>query len=172
MSCLFIKLKKIYNIYTSFSVKLPNKSWIMALTQIIDSMLLFSEEKKMAKQCFHCHHPLVTFEQSHLEQLWTPSQPVSQESHPALTVSCHLPIRAGAITQMDLAKAASFRWSWRWSKFLFFLGSTNYISSITTPVPNFCAYSYRAVLTFNLLKLGPSEHLLKQCYLSPIFLLW
>lgn len=34
------------NIYTSFSVKFQNKSWIMALTQIIDSMLLFLEKKK------------------------------------------------------------------------------------------------------------------------------
>lgn len=83
----------------------------MALTQIIDSMLLFSEKekKKRAKQCFPSHHPPVTFEQSPLEQLWTPSQSVSQESHPALTVSCHLPIRAGAITQMDLANVASSR---------------------------------------------------------------
>lgn len=37
------------NICRSFSVKLPNKSWIMALTQIIDSMLLFSETEKRSK---------------------------------------------------------------------------------------------------------------------------
>lgn len=55
----------------------------MALTQIIDSMLLFSEKKK---QCFPNHRPLVTFEQSPLERLWTPSQPVSRESHPAFNV--------------------------------------------------------------------------------------
>lgn len=36
----------------------------------------------------------------------------SQESHPALTVSCHLPIRAGPITQMGLANTASSRQSW------------------------------------------------------------
>lgn len=65
----------------------------MALTQIIDSMLLFSEKNKIkiktrskTKQCFPNHRPIVTFEQSPLEQLWTPSQPVSQESHPALNV--------------------------------------------------------------------------------------
>lgn len=38
------------NIYISFPVKSPNKSWIMALTQIIDSMLLFSEKEEKKEQ--------------------------------------------------------------------------------------------------------------------------
>lgn len=109
----------------------------MALTQIIDSMLLSSETEKRAEQCSSCHHPLVTSEQSPLEQLWTRSQPVSQESHPARSVSCHLPISAEATTQMDLWNTASSSQSGALNDF-WISGWTIYISINNFPAKSLC----------------------------------
>lgn len=116
--CCNFSFEKKSNIYRSFSVKLPNKSWIMALTQIIDSMLLFSEKKKtmLPQPSSPCYIWTIPFRAA------LDTQPASQ---PGVTssfqcVSCHLPIRAGAITQMDLANTASSRQSWTLSNFFFF----------------------------------------------------
>ena len=108
-----------------FSVKLANKSWIMALTPIICVFFLRGKNRNKQRQrgLSPCYIYNVSFSFGH------PQQPANQASHPALIVSCHLPIKAGSITQMNLAKGPDGTGHQAITNLF---GSTTYVSSVST----------------------------------------
>ena len=139
-----LNLKRIKsNIHISFSVKLPSKSLIMALTKIIHSMLVFSEKGRKGQTM----PPLP----SSPCYIWTIPFRAALDTQPAnrpgLTSSLHL------VHSFTNQSWSCNRWIWQtqpssdrdghWAVSVF-LAQQPIKAALAFPAPNICACSYEA----------------------------